>query len=147
MCLNWSYLKNNSRHQCTGAPQDRQPSYFLKWRHWEPIESSYDPREALLKIPARGSRAPADGGFPLLRETRRRTEGARASELGAHGMTFSLSWPVVALADKKDGNVGTKTPDRAAERAEEEPEEETEELWVLSVCGGGDSEENYRQRR
>ncbi|KAG8014038.1 hypothetical protein GBF38_016319 [Nibea albiflora] len=40
--------------------------------------SQHDPREALLKIPPPGSRAPADGGFPLLREPQRSQQHERS---------------------------------------------------------------------
>lgn len=127
MCLNWSYLKNNSRRQCTDTPLDPQLCRSLNWQHREPIESSYDPSEALLKIPARGSRAPADGGFPLVRETQRERERAREQEerertgferSSTRGGHFPLSWLVILLADKKDGKEGKNTPDRAAKRSE-----------------------------
>ena len=74
------------------------------------MESRHDPREALLKIPPPGSRAPADGGFPPLRETQRRgAGGARAGGLEVKQQTgglLHLPRFVISLSDKKDGKGG-----------------------------------------
>lgn len=154
MCLNWSYLKNNSRRQCTDTPLDPQLCRSLNWQHREPIESSYDPSEALLKIPARGSRAPADGGFPLVRETQRERE--RESKRSASGRALSEAALGEDFFHWADLSSHWRTK-RTVKRAKTHPTEPlkdpkrrgrgNEGAWVLSVCGGGDNEENYRRRR
>lgn len=64
---------------------DHQLSDLLDWRGAEPIGSRQDPREAPLKIPPPGSRAPADGGFPRLHETRKKSARGEERELCAGG--------------------------------------------------------------
>ncbi|KAK2822184.1 hypothetical protein Q5P01_022249 [Channa striata] len=49
-------------------------------KHAQPIGCRHCPREALLKIPSPGSRAPADGGFPLRAERADLTESNRPDE-------------------------------------------------------------------
>lgn len=81
MCLNRSYLEITPEVSApqSAAGRPARPFFFLfDWQLWQPIGSQHDPREALLKIPPPGSRAPADGGFPLLRETQRSQQHERS---------------------------------------------------------------------
>lgn len=122
MCLNWSYLKISP--EVSRWTTNRL--YLLDWHYGEPIESQHDLREALLKIPPPSSRAPADGGFPLLRETRRLDHadsrecaaGARADGLGVKQQTgWLFHYPTSYLtAGQKDGKGWTPTHSSWTER-------------------------------
>lgn len=111
--LNRSYLKNNSRSQSD------QRAHSLDWQHGGPMGSQQGPREALLKIPPPGSRAPADGGFPLaVLNTRGAGEGSARSGLEAKQQSGGLLHRAAraVVSERTERTEGIKHQLRAAER-------------------------------
>ncbi|KAA8587717.1 hypothetical protein FQN60_016579 [Etheostoma spectabile] len=72
-----AYHGDRERRGTRAYGEERERHTGEKFQHGEPIEIRHDTREALLKIPPPGSRAPADGGFPPLSETQREEQVER----------------------------------------------------------------------